>query len=242
MASTFLTLTNRALRRLNEVELTASNFANATGFQALAKDAVNDAIHFINQEEFQWPFNHTEGTQVMTVSPSIVQKYALPTGFKDVDWQTFFLQRDSGLSTPVEGRHLRLKTYDEWVRHFRSDDEQIIANVGSGTYFPKLIIPTQDESFIVSPPPSQAYTIKYEYWAPPTVLVNDTDTTNIPSRFDRVIIDGAMMEAYMFRENLEASNVAQSKFLRGIAHMRTQLINKYEYAYDTRTPQSLRRI
>ena len=60
MATTFIDLTNKVLRRLNEVEMTSSDFASATGVQALAKDAVRDSIAKINQAEFEWPFNSAE--------------------------------------------------------------------------------------------------------------------------------------------------------------------------------------
>ena len=41
MATTFLTLVNDTLRRLNEVELSATDFPTASGFRAQVKDAVN---------------------------------------------------------------------------------------------------------------------------------------------------------------------------------------------------------
>ena len=44
MATTFLTLVNDVNKRLNEVELTSSNFGSAAGFYAHAKDAVNSGI------------------------------------------------------------------------------------------------------------------------------------------------------------------------------------------------------
>ena len=52
MATTFITLVNDALRRLNEVELTSTDFATATGFRALVKDAVNASLQEISQKEF----------------------------------------------------------------------------------------------------------------------------------------------------------------------------------------------
>ena len=58
MAYNFLGLVNAMNRRLNEVELTSSNFATATGFYSQAKDAVNAAIRYINQSEYFWSFNH----------------------------------------------------------------------------------------------------------------------------------------------------------------------------------------
>ena len=38
MATTYLDLTNEVLRELNEIPLTAANFANATGLQKFVKD------------------------------------------------------------------------------------------------------------------------------------------------------------------------------------------------------------
>ena len=49
MATTFLTLVNDTLRRLNEVELSATDFPNATGFRAQVKDAVNASLQEILQ-------------------------------------------------------------------------------------------------------------------------------------------------------------------------------------------------
>ena len=48
MAYNFLGLVNEINRRLNEVELTSSNFGTAVSFYAHAKDAVNASIRYIN--------------------------------------------------------------------------------------------------------------------------------------------------------------------------------------------------
>ena len=55
MAYDYLGLSNDVLNRMNEVELTAATFANARGFQIQCKNAVNDAINYINSREFGWP-------------------------------------------------------------------------------------------------------------------------------------------------------------------------------------------
>ena len=49
MAESFLTITNKVLARLNEVELTSSTFATSRGIQTQAKNAVNESIRYINQ-------------------------------------------------------------------------------------------------------------------------------------------------------------------------------------------------
>jgi len=50
MAETYLTLTNKVIARLNEVELTSANFTSARGIQVQCQNAVNEAIRYINQE------------------------------------------------------------------------------------------------------------------------------------------------------------------------------------------------
>ena len=49
MPYNYLDIVNEVARRLNEVELTTTNFATAKGFYGTIKDAVNSAIHDINQ-------------------------------------------------------------------------------------------------------------------------------------------------------------------------------------------------
>ena len=50
MATTYLTLTNRVLRELNETELTSSTFSSSRGVQTAVKDFVNKGIHDIYNE------------------------------------------------------------------------------------------------------------------------------------------------------------------------------------------------
>ena len=52
MSGTFLSLTNKTLARLNEVQLTSTTFSNARGIQVQAQNAVNESIRYINQHEY----------------------------------------------------------------------------------------------------------------------------------------------------------------------------------------------
>lgn len=52
MATTFITLVNDTLRRLNEVEIASADFETVIGFRAQVKDAVNAALHEISQREY----------------------------------------------------------------------------------------------------------------------------------------------------------------------------------------------
>ena len=70
MPSTYIDLSNKTLRRLNEVEIPVSDFLTVRGVQALVKDAVRAAIAKINQAEFEWPFNAAEFTQTLVAGQS----------------------------------------------------------------------------------------------------------------------------------------------------------------------------
>ena len=96
MAYNFLGLVNDVNRRLNEVELTSSNFANATGFYSTAKDAINSAIRHINHEEFYWPWNHVEEEDTLTAGTT---RYGYPYDAKTIDMDSFRIKRDDSLNT-----------------------------------------------------------------------------------------------------------------------------------------------
>jgi|TARA_Y100000310_G_scaffold41900_1_gene39234 hypothetical protein len=89
MAYTYLQLANRALVKINEVEMTSGNFASSRGIQTLAKNTVNDAIRDLIAEELEWPFNVASTTQALTAG---TQEYAVPTGTRSIDWDSFFIK------------------------------------------------------------------------------------------------------------------------------------------------------
>ena len=110
--ATFLSLTNSVLARLNEVQLTSSNFSNARGIQIQAQNAVNESIRYVNQREFQYPFNHT--TKSQTLSPGTV-RYSIPTDAKHVDYNTARIVKDSDIG--ASGANLRILQYNEYVNN-----------------------------------------------------------------------------------------------------------------------------
>ena len=50
MATTYLVLSNRILRELNEVEMTSTTFSSSRGIQTAVKDFINKSIHDIYNE------------------------------------------------------------------------------------------------------------------------------------------------------------------------------------------------
>ena len=120
MSGTFLNLTNKVLARLNEVQLTTSSFATARGIQVQAKNAVNEAVRYINQREFNYPFNHSTETKTLTAG---VVRYSIPTSAKTVDYHTFRLIKDSDLGN--SGYRLPQLDYNEYINAVSDQEDEI---------------------------------------------------------------------------------------------------------------------
>ena len=120
MAESYLTLTNKVLARLNEVQLTSSNFSNARGIQVQAQNAVNESVRYINQKEFQYPFNHSTKTETLVAG---TVRYTIPTTAKTVDYNTFRLVKDSDLG--ASGVRLFVINYNDYVNSYITQEDEI---------------------------------------------------------------------------------------------------------------------
>ena len=78
-------------------------------------------------------------------------------------------------------------------------------------------------------PDKATYTIKYYYYATHTALSSATDTSDIPDRFENVIIERAKYYAFSLRGDLQNAQLAQMQFEKSIKRMRVELINKQLY-------------
>ena len=128
MSSSYLILTNNVLGRLNEVQLTASNFDSARGIQTQTKEAVNQSIRFINQKEFAFPFNHATETKTLTAG---TVRYSLPTSTKHVDYNTFRLIKDDDLAT--SGGKLGILQYNDYINNYITQEDEIVTTTLDGS-------------------------------------------------------------------------------------------------------------
>jgi len=130
MALTFLSLTNSTITRMNEVELTSSNFADSRGVQTQCKNAVNESIRYINQKEFTYPFNHA--TNSSTLVPGVC-RYSLPTSTKHVDYNTARIKRDTTLGS--SGLSLAKLDYNEYInKDFANKEDDVITTTLNGSH------------------------------------------------------------------------------------------------------------
>ena len=129
MAETYLTLTNKVIARLNEVALTSTTFSSARGIQVQCQNAVNESIRFINQREFNYPFNHATETKTLTAG---VVRYSLPTSTKTVDYNTFRIVKDSDLGN--SGYKLGLLDYNDYVNRVIDQEDEINTTTTTTTH------------------------------------------------------------------------------------------------------------
>tara|TARA_R110001592_G_scaffold158685_1_gene389867 strand:- start:717 stop:1406 length:690 start_codon:yes stop_codon:yes gene_type:complete len=226
MASSYISLCNQVLRRLNEVEIVEGDFLSTTGMQSLVKDAVKSSVAKINQSEFTWPFNAAEETDTLVVGQS---EYSWPSFFKVADYNTFQIQADTSLG--VSFNTLRFLERDEWYSKYKDIDDQ----AGSaGISAPIYIFPGHGNGYGVSPSPNKTYSLKFRYYLNFSDITAATDVTRIPESYDTVIIDGAVYFLYMFKDNLEASQATYLAFEQGIKDLQSLYINNYQAVRDTR--------
>ena len=223
MAYTYTDITNEVLSRMNEVTLTNSGFESARGFQIQCKNAVNDAINYIDTAAFNWPFNHVTATEVLVAGQT---RYNAPPNTKTIDYDTFRLVGDSDLG--VEGHKLAILAYKEYVAKCIWQED-----TGSAGGIPKRIVRTPDDNFLLYPFPDKEYTIKFEHYSKPVPLLHADDVPYIPEIHRQVIADGATAYAYQFRGEMDQYQANWARFETGITDMRTLLSNRYPYVRST---------
>lgn len=198
---------------MGEVTMDSTEFDNARNVQALAKQAVNSSIKELMHSAQEWPFALVTYSQTLATDGTAT--YSFPTTFASVDWESFYLNKLEAASN--EPRRLPVLSYTQYLDERRPNDDMN----GTGGYgVPEYVYQTQDGKFGVTPKSDQAYIIEYKYWAFPNDLVESTDVCIVPTRFDNVLIDGAMTYMMLYRSNEQSAALHRDRFEQGIKSMR----------------------
>lgn len=217
--STYLSLTNELLRRVGEVTMDSTDFDNARNVQALAKIAINSSVRELMHSAQEWPFALV--TQTQTLATNGTATYAFPSDFSSVDWESFYLKQLTAANN--QPKRLPVLSYTQYLDTARPVEDQ----TGTGGYgVPESVYQTQNGFFGVTPKSDQAYQIEYKYWRFPVDLVESTDECIVPSRFDSVVIDGAMTYMMLYRSNEQSAAIHRDRFENGIRTMRRLLLDE----------------
>ncbi len=230
MAYTYLDITNEVIARMNEVALTSANFASARGFQVQCKNAVNDAINYVNQREFGWPFTHDTHSQTLVAGQT---RYTIPADSQSVDYDTFRISKDDTLA--VNGITLRIMDYKEYTQKYI--EQETTTGVGA---VPIYVFRSPDNNYGLFPYPDKAYELKLEYYKKPTALSAHGDIPTVPEQYRQVVVDGATAYAYQYRGEAQQYGINFSRFEDGIKQMQSILLNRADYVRSTYIPYSQR--
>jgi len=223
MAYNYLGLTNEVLARFNEVALTEAGFTSSRGFQTQCKNAVNDAIYYINTREYSWPYNHATQTETLVAGTT---RYDTPATAKHVDYDTFRIVENTTLGS--QGRSLVVLDYKDYLnRYIEQEDKSDVGGV------PTHVFRTPDNNFGLYPYPDKAYSSKYEYYNYTTALSAATDVPTIPEQYRSVIVDGATAFGYQYRGESGEYQLNFQRLLDGIKSMQSLLSNRSEYIRST---------
>jgi len=226
MATTYLQLVNDINARVNEVQLTSSNFASSNGHYQVAKQSINDAIRRISVQAFEWPFFHVTYSETLVAGQV---RYPYQSNCKTVDYDSFRVTNDGTLATDTT--YLKQITYEDYLK-FHSDNEY---NSSTGIRKqPTSVFEAQDQEYGLIDVTDKAYVVDYEYFKYPTDLSAHDDTMEFPDAFRHLIVDMAMFFLYQFRSDYENADRVMGLALEGVKDMRTIYVNRYEYVSDTR--------
>ena len=229
MSTTYITLVNDLLRRMNDVTLDVGGdgFSTAKNVQGIAKDAINNSIREILQDGHQFPFLKRTKSQTLTAGTGT---YSFPVtdtsttpitlGLASVDWDTFYLNILASSSNSPKA--LPVISFDQYIKNYKASEE---SSGTGGRSVPNVVYQTSEEKFGISPIPDAAYIIDYVYYGFPEDLSAFTDTMIIPDRFKHIVIDGGMMYMMRFRSNEQSAQIHQQKFKEGMKIMRRLLLD-----------------
>jgi len=115
---------------MNEVELTSGNFTSARGVQIQCKNAVNEAIRYINQREFGYSFNHAFNSSSLVAGQC---RYTVPTSTKSIDYSTARIKKDTDLN--VTGNNLSTLSYNEYIeKDYANEEDEVESTTLNGSH------------------------------------------------------------------------------------------------------------
>ena len=252
MATTYLELTNQALRELNEIPLTSANFSGAVGLQQFVKDSINKSIFDIANEEPQLPFfsaGVSGGTDPfygnVTVATVAGQRwYTLKAGSSDIttdyasiDWDDFLITtvNVSGESAPFVSKGLKYITLDEWTRYYRDQENLDDADAQARGEPVRVYRSPDNRKFGLSPIPDKVYNVHFYAYEKPTALSAHGDTIAFPDQYSNVITARTRYYVWQFKDSPQQAAFALEDFKKGMRNMKKNLLNPQpKYITDDR--------
>lgn len=239
--ATYIQMVNKLLRKVNEVEVGESQFADAIGVTAVAKDSIIDALDKIYNKKHKWPFMARR--DIITTSLNATE-YAFPEDMLSVDWNSFVVLPQA---ERYEGSWVKPINYSEYAQYHQPLDLTWQTNsptTGKGP--PRFVVSNEivsppmfglnsrGQNFFISPPPDdillpdnitrENYRIVFKYFRKPTRPELPLDLIDIPEEWEYVVFSRALYHMYLFYDNNERATIADEDFKEGYKDMINTLL------------------
>ena len=189
--STYLQLCQRVRRDCGIAASGPTAVTGQSGIMQKIVDWVADAAEEIENLHADWHFLLAEHTDTCVAG---TQEYSAPADLGQWDREGVYLDR-----TLDTYRQLKFLDYKAWRTKFRNGTK----TNGKPSWF--TIKP--DGTLVLEAPPDDTYSIYADYWKKPTRLAADSDTSLIPTRWEKVIVARAKL---FFAEYDAAQEILQS--------------------------------
>lgn len=124
----------------------------------------------------------------------------------------------------IAARSLVFTDYEFFHEKYRSSD---FDDIPSAWGTPEKVFITQTSTFGLTPTPkSNKWEVAFDYWALPTEVSADASTTTIPTRWEWLIIERALMYGWRFLRDFEAAKIAADVYKDGMKQLRIEQINR----------------
>ena len=232
--------------RSGVMRLTAGNDGNAIAYQALTTTKnkqyrVSFGVTYLSGGDLTFKIGTSaDGSQISSNSITVDDL----GDFKYVDFTfaatgtTTYLTFSQLVDTQVDIDNvkctedfdpIKLKyiSYDEFQEQYKVRDTRVNS---SRLAEPTLIYRTQDQKFGLSPVPDKStYTVGYEYYKTTTALSSDTDTSDIPARYEHIVIAKARYYVSLLRADTAMAQASLHEYNDTLKRMRTELVSKKDY-------------
>ena len=175
--SDFLTLVQQLQRECGVEGAAISSVTTQTGLYNKLVNWIADADVHIQAMKIDWKFLWSEysvDTGEGNAEPTV------PADLNRWDRDSFYLDYGTAVN-----KHLRYMDYKTW-RDGRGRGVQTNRK-------PSLVVIKPDNQIILSSPPDDTYVLTADYWKKPTRMAENTDTSNIPVNYERVILTQAKL-------------------------------------------------
>lgn len=207
----YLALVQQLQREVGVAGATITTVSNQTGIYNKLVNWIKDADEYIQSLHIDWQFlwrEYSISTSIGNAEP------ASPSDLNFWDRDKFFLDY-----TTSNHKHLVFIPYDFW-RKGRGRGELNDRRPDSITIKP-------NDQIVLIDPPDDVYSLTGEYWATPTLLVNNTDVSIIPVAFHRIILAQAKLWYSEEQEMPEVYQIA-SRELNGDGRKQLGLLGRLE--------------